>query len=561
MRVNLRYAAVALLLLALSGLANDYVEGQSKQLSKILYVLPNNLSERSRTNAQFAADVADLRNRLGTDGKYVRVGFSMFVEVVMSDPDVNVADHAALRNGLVETLTQIDRILTRAKTNNIPVDFSLVTAIRGGYDPLQREAERLDRRNMQWYMDGQFAPGWITLSRYARRLFGIYEPYVREVGAVLANRMAAYPSNLVSANGDGETELSFERSLIVNPAFNEQTSQLCDYSPFAVAEFRDWLRNGGLYAKGQLYAGQGYDLAARYDGDVSPAADSNGDGHTLNGDFGTNFTSWDLKHFNWSLGDPLNGDPNAIPDFVYNAPGFNGLPNQIPSGFDAPRVRNTGSGWWNTWDFFRQVMVWHYQLDFARWITTTVDPDTKTTVPVAKWSTHVIPADYLFGSSPANPNYRLVTSASPYWTGDITPYGGLGLTAFGANVGGGLVLPTALNVAPVIVERGLRWSIFEWNPSAPPSTSPAPYEAEMAMVEKYRPYVVSPYTWDGDPTQVVKNTPFETSLKSLIARIKDTPPHTSTVASPQSVFLKQGVTFNAPLMGGPPRIGGEPRDR
>lgn len=562
MFLSVRRAGAALLLLGLSGLVDNDAQGQAKQVSKVLYVLVNNVFHASRSDAQFAADVAELRSRLGTDGKYVRVGFGMFVNIVMENPNVNVTDHAALRGALTETQTEIDFIIRRAKANNIPVDMSMLTAVRFNYDPLQREAERLDRRNMQWYMDGQFAPGWITFSRYARRMRGIYEPYVREVGAILANRMATNPSTLVSANGDGEVEMSYERSLIIDPSYNEQNEQLCDYSPFAIAEFRDWLRNGGMYAPGQPYAGQGYDFASRYQGDASPGIDSNGDGHTLNGDFGTNFTSWNLAHFDWSLSDPLEGDPNAIPSFVYDAPGFNPLPNQTPGGFDAPRKRIKGTAWWNVWDFFRQVMVWHYNVDFAKWITTTVDPATGATVPAARWSTHQIPADYLYGSSPDNPDYRLITSASPYWTGDISPYGGFGMTSFNANVGGGLVFPTGRNVAPLVHERGLRWSIFEWNPSTPASTSPDPYELDMAMVEKYRPFVLCPYTWEGDPSQLVRNTPFETSLKNMIARIKDTPPQSvSPLTEPTSLFREKGVTLNLPLMGGPLRRGGAPRDR
>ena len=63
--------------------------------------------------------------------------------------------------------------------------------------------------------------------------------------------------------------------------------------------------------------------------------------------------------------------------------------------------------------------------------------DTGQTVPTDRWFSHQIPADYLFGFSPANPNPRLITSASPHWTADITPYGGLGITSFNVNLGGG----------------------------------------------------------------------------------------------------------------------------
>ena len=41
-----------------------------------------------------------------------------------------------------------------------------------------------------------------------------------------------------------------------------------------------------------------------------------------------------------------------------------------------------------------------------------------------------IPADYLFGFTPQNPDFRLLASGSPWWTADVSPYGGVGLTSF-----------------------------------------------------------------------------------------------------------------------------------
>lgn len=537
---QLKIAALALLLLLVAGSPDSArVEGQSpKAISKMMYVLPNYLGHAGRTDAQFATDVADLRQRLG-EGRFVRVGFSMFIFVSMDNWNASITDRAAIRAALASTITQIDFILNRAQANNIPVNLSILSAIRERYDPVQTDAERADRRNTSWYADNRMANGWMTYSRYARKFRNVFEAYVRELGTVLANRMARYPGTLVSSSGDGEIEMSYERSPIVNPAYTEATTQLCDYSPFAIAEFRDWLRSGGLYAAGQPYAGQGYDQAARYQGDATPATDTNGDGHTLNGDFGTSFTSWNLRHFDWNLTDSLEGDPNAIPSFVYEGASFNPLPSQNPTGFDAPRTRTPGNRWWDTWDFFRQVMVWHYNIDFARWVTTTVDTDTKMTVPVAKWFSHQLPADYLFGSSPSNPNFRLVTSASPYWVGDISPYGGLGITSFNVNIGGGRYAFTARNVVPEIAARGVRWAILEWNPSVPVSNSLDVYEQEMALIERYRPTLVIPWAW-GDPNYPVQNTPFEIALRDMIGRIKNGPTSGSFAPSFAPMFLRPG---------------------
>jgi len=547
---QLKIASLGLLLLLASAVFEAPVEGQApKAVSKMMYVLPNYLGHSGRSDAQFAADVSDLRQRLG-EGRFVRVGFSMFIIVSMDDWNVNLTDHAAIRAALASTIAQMDFIIKRARASGIPVNFSIQTAVRDRYDPVQTDAERADRRNTSWYADGQMANGWMTYSRYARKFRNVFEAYARELGSVLANRMARYPSTVISSSGDGESEMSYTRSLIVDPTYTEATSQLCDYSPFAIAEFRDWLRNGGLYAQGQPFAGQGYDQAARYQGDAAPGTDTNGDGHTLNGDFGTSFTSWNLKHFDWSLNDPLEGDPNSIPSFVYEGASFNPLPSQNPAGFDAPRTRTPGNRWWDTWDFFRAIMVWHYNVDFARWMTTTADTDTKRTVPSSKWFSHQLPGDYLFGSSPSNPNFRLITSASPYWVGDISPYGGLGITSFNINAGGGHYFHTTRNVVPQISARGVRWAILEWNPSVPVSNSLDVYEQEMAVIEQYKPTVVVPWAWGStQPASRVENTPFEIALRDMIARVKDGPTSGSFGPSFAPMFLPPGETADLRPLG------------
>lgn len=506
------------------------VESQTpKAGSKITYVLPFYPGFSSGTDAQFAAEVANLRNRLG-EGRFVRVGFNRYVFTSMDRWDVDPADRETVRANLKSTLAQIDAAVARAKGAGIPLSLSLLTAIRERYDPLQTAAEREDRRNTQWYSNGDIAPGWITLSRYARRMRGRYEAYVREIGAHVAATMAREPATLVAASGDGEVELSFERDRLPTSV------DVTDYSPFAVAEFRDWLRNGGLYAPGQPYAGQGYAQATRYQGDASPAVDSNGDGHTLNTDFGTAFTTWSLRHFDWSLADNPSADANAIPASTYERAGFTARPGTDASRFDAPRTRQAGNVWWEVWDRFRQEMVWHYNIDFAQWITTSPDPATGATVPTDRWFSHQIPADYLFGFSPGNPNPRLVTSASPHWTADISPYGSLGITSFNVNLGGERFAETLSTVMPHMAARGRRWAILEWNPSIPPSASVDIYAKDAALVERYRPAVVIPWAWGDIEYQV--NGPFETALRAMVARMKDTPPSVPLTTSDASGELE-----------------------
>lgn len=506
-----------LIVCALAGL--DVRPAEAQRHDEITYVLPHYFGYLSVSDSEFSNEVDQLRSRIG-EGEYVRVGFTVFVYLFMDDYTPNESGAAA---SLAPLVAQIDTLLDRARRFNIPICLSFLTAIRSEYDDAQRLSEREDRRVMQWHSDNSMARGWWSHSRYARHQRRVREAYVRALARVIANRMELYPETLVAVSGDAEVELSFEESLIVKPNLTPATSRLADYSPFAVAEFRDWLRNGGLYAAGEQFAGEGYELGQRYAGDASPAVDTNGDGHTLNGDFGTQFDSWDLRYFDWSLGDNAARDPRAIPDSVYNNPGFNPLPDAGPGRFDAPRSLAARTAFGDVWALFRQTMIWRHNLEFAKWMTTSEDPTTGETVPVARFYSDQIPADYLFGGSPTNPNYRLVTSASAHWTADVTPYGSLGVTAFNL-VAGDNLLPTLRNVAPAIAARNVRWGLFEYNAAVPATSNLQVYRDDMAVLEETRPSLIVPVYWDTNvPPYFIKDTGFETALRELVDNIKNSP--------------------------------------
>ena len=189
-------------------------------------------------------------------------------------------------------------------------------------------------------------------------------------------------------------------------------------------------------------------------------------------------------------------------------------------------------------------MVWRHNIDVARWMTTTQDPATLATVPATRWFSDQIPADYLFGFSPSNPDFRLLASASPWWTADVAPYGGVGLTSFSITDDFGNHFRTLPGVFPRIVESRHRWGIFEWNPQVPSGNAasfsyadPAPYRADTELLAQYRPSVLVPFTWD-NPTYRVKDTGFEVALRELAGRLNKE----SLVVSPSTLNL--GMTAN-----------------
>lgn len=532
----------------------------------IMYVMPtwNGLFGSS---ASVAAELANMRNRLGPEGPYVKLGFSVYVDITMEDWNVNISDPAAIRRALSVTIRDIDAFIKVARDHNFPISIMFQTALRARMDTVQTASQNEDIRSMMWYADNVLANGWWTHSRYARKQQAVQEAYVREVAKIVANRMSLYPDTLIAATGDGEQELAFARTVNI----------YADYSPFTVAEFRDWLRQGGQYATGQPFAGQGYSLGARYAGDATPGIDSNGDGFTLNGDFGTNFQNWNLLHFDWSLADAFQtNDPNRIAKSAYDGSGFVKLPGSTTGGFDPPRVPKAltaGDKFWDVWVLFKQTMLQRHNIEFARWMTTSVDNVTHTTtpsptnatIPTTRWYSNQVPTDYLFNGSPTSPNDRWHSAMSSWFTADVTPYGSFGLTAFNVDFTGFIPTPfvayTLKNVAPQIAARDLRWGITESHPGQTPdggglgySTDLELYRSEMRIIEQYRPSLYHPHSWGVTGASQVEGTgsnilPFERALKEMVANLKDglspDPRIATDVADGASITAPRALTGSA----------------
>jgi hypothetical protein len=464
------------------------------------------------TDEVFAQQVTLLRQRF-LEGGPIRVGFTGYLTIAMNE--WNVTNEAEALANLTSTVNALDHMIARARAHNIPLAISVTTAVRAQTDPMERTSQALDRRSMQWFDDNTLAAGWSSYSRYARPHIRVRDLYLRAAARVLANRVARYPETIVSVAGDAEAELASQAT----------GAQYADYSPLAIAEFRDWLRADGLYAPGRPYGGDAYEHAARYHGDVAPNQDTNGDGHTLNGDMGTGFTSWSLRYFDWPLSD-IDNAQHAIPAAVYQNPTWNRLPPGNDDGFDAPRLSvGPPAPWWSAWRTFRDGLVRHYTRDFAQVMTTHADSATGMTIPASRWFSYLIPADYLFGHTPSNPDRRYLTSASSWSSTDVRPYGGAGITAFNTSAvvdGVTYYFRTLAQVAPLLGGLGTRWAIFEWNPSVPPTADPFIYREDASLVERYRPHIVAPYAWDDPPYPILDNG-FETALREMILRMRTAP--------------------------------------
>lgn len=561
-----RLAAAGAIIVAFSSGSAPRAQSVPPIDKKITYILPQYFFFVNLSPEEVAAQASAIRSRIG-EGLRVKVGFTTYVGLMMAP--VDPSDTVAVRAAMTELLRQMDVAIALARAANIPICFSFITQEREPVDPAEIASQAADRRNIMWHSDNTIATGWSTLSRYARKDSVLREAFVRELGRQLAARMLLYPETVVASSGDGEVELASDGVVNGPNGVDTVASKLADYSPFAIAEFRDWVRQGGLYAPGQPFAGEWMASSGRYAGDATPAVDSNGDGHTFNVDYGTSFSTWNLRYFDWQLTDSPDADPNAIPESVYGLPGFNPTPADNPGGFDAPRVRNPNDAYWKLWDLFRQTMVFRHNLTFAKWVTTSPDPGSGATVPSDRWFTDQIPADHLFADVvvlptaptgfPQSPTFRLDSSASPLWTADVRPYGSLGMTSFNVNVGqvpnvGEVYYRTLASAAPDIGARGVRWGIFEWTPSVPPTNAATIYDQEMALVEKYRPSVLAPFAWNGAEGAQILDTLFETALKNYVTRRNNVP----LTLSKSTLYAKTITTGTTRTPAQTVRVSGEP---
>ena len=374
-------AAFALGLITLRLFSQQQAAAQRVRFDDSLFIAPHYVEYLTHTDERFARQAKELSRRVGS-APHVLVGFAAGLQIQFPEADLN----RRLSEGqMASTLQEIDKIVERARKNRLAVHISLLSGFFHGMNSLRAAAIRQDVRNAQWFADGWIAEpasaagaaevpsgAWITPSRNAKVLRARMEEGVRIVGSRLAARMRDYPETLLTISGDGEVELSFERSILGGEHYVAEPLY-ADYSPFMVEEFRDWIEH------------------SRYEGDRSPSSDDNRDGHTFNRDFKTSFSTWRLRYFDAS---------GPIPYSRYRATKEK-LPSSgadfLAGGFDAPRVQRPGDAYWDLWVQFRSQVIANYVRDFASWITTSPASESRFTVPASRFYSHQIPADFLFG--------------------------------------------------------------------------------------------------------------------------------------------------------------------
>jgi hypothetical protein len=423
------------------------------------------------TAADLQAEMTKLKAQIGENSPGVEVGFSHIY-------------------GRLEPLRLQCQL---SKANNLSVGVILAIQTHSGSFGAPALVKQ-DFRRMQWRLDGKTWKGDKTIdkngvpefpardwrvptpSRYCAAIHDAAMSRVSQQAKDIHSVMDEYPGVIVVVNAAIEEELA--------NGGEKSDGLLADYSPYAVTEYRDWLRHTGEYDDTSgLYKGQGAPAeivgpfvkikgawrSPFYD-DPAPNQDG-GTGVSFDKRFGATFTTWTLRY--WDLDrfpDPIT-DPTFSPS-PQSGTGF------IEGGFDAPRQRLPADPYWRSWRWdvldqhgqyppgnpthpafgFRQFEVNHFVSDV-------LDQCRKAGIPPGLLYAHQIPSEQVGAG-------RSRSGADPIWTGFYAASGTLGITRFGPIDTAGLT------------QYSHNWGIFEWHPlpNAAPD-DPRLYKATMTALD------------------------------------------------------------------------------
>lgn len=463
-------------------------------------------------------------------GLYAWLSFS----VTAIAPDLAwSSDWSNASNGIQAFKNSVDAYLQAAKAQKARLHLVLVSGL-ARYQWVYHDAKEEDIRNAQWFNDNKLCadaeigdpqaaldgPVWGTLSRYARKIRRNLEAKARATLAFLRQRMTEEPDTLIALSGWGEAELSYDR---IDHGKNAQ-DWFCDYSPFAVLEFRDWIQHAGMYDDGSgAYKGQGYAAGGtKYQGSGGLAL--------FNTNFAQSFASWDLKYYNWSLADGEADGAIPLASYVHGGMMPTEGPAFIAGGFDPPRVMAPGNAYSDLWNAFREVLVHNFVREAALWAS-------EAGIPATQWYSHQVPGDYLFGTKPAmmpNLNARYFSSASPMTTADVAPYGSAGLTIYDIKFPDYFVRTTDYGV-PAIAALASNWAIMEYDAEVYPSGLGVSQSASALILQQYmrnygyRPHLINFFRWqDGTGAQQIEGMNKEIALRDFVATVRDLGRNTDT---------------------------------
>lgn len=397
-----------------------------------------------------------MKEQLGNGNLYHRLGFS-FIYGANVEAEVRQACTLAQENGV-----------------HLGLIFALQSHTREDF----RNVAAKDLRLFQWRKDGVDWKGSFTSSgtievpedqrdykiptpsRYATPLREYNTLQAKAWAESVKKLMTDFPGVVTCINGPVEEELAV--------GGYSNLDKLGDYSPYAITEFRDWLRHSGMYdASSGKFSGEGASgfivgnlisfngtLRSQFYDDPAPD-DSNGTGISFNQFFGTDFLSWSLRYWDLSV------YPAAITDPDFDCTPESGT-GYTAGGFDAPRVLNGNPKFWSAWTYDMPDQSGFYPpgnpespaFGFRQHLTRNLVRDlfdlvASSGIPRKMMYAHQIPGDVFLGFTGAGARNR--SSASTVWSGYLEKSQTVGITRFGG------IDPSFMT------QYANDWGIFEWH--------------------------------------------------------------------------------------------------
>ena len=194
----------------------------------------SSVGSKDFSEADLQMEMTKLKTQIGQNQGRIKVGFSHIYQSQSS-----LRTHCRM-----------------AKANNLSVGVIMAVQTHSGSFGFPSLADK-DFRRMQWRLDGTTWQGesvtdkngsvefpsrdWRvpTPSRYCAPIHNAVMTEIRKEAKEIHRAMQDYPGVITAVNAAIEEELA--------TGGEHKDGLLADYSPFAVTEFRDWLRHTGMY--------------------------------------------------------------------------------------------------------------------------------------------------------------------------------------------------------------------------------------------------------------------------------------------------------------------------
>jgi len=463
------------------------------------YILPLGTNVVDLPEAEYRSECARLWQQLGKGNDYHKVGHMQVINSSNFLRNVKIQNEIGMPTG----------VIFDSQTHDHPNVSAVIKAdFRCAQWPVSAGANVTDsslKVTMPIWLFSSNPVG--SNSRYCRKVKVCLENNTISQGTKVKQAMDLYPGTIVVLDG----------------IIEEGSIQGGDYCPYAVTEFRDWLRHRGMYdADTGKYNSDaapeatvdtwitinGKKRSQFYD-DPTPA-NANGTGISFNQKFGTNFSSWTLKYWDLTAFNIPMVDQNTA---MYPQSGT----GYTAGGFDAPRVNNNS-------DYFK---AWIWDLGTAGSPTYPPGNPDNPLFGFTQRATrnHIkdmfqilrglgLPDKLMFAHQIPGENAIGHLNTSPVWTGLLPFNGNVGITNFWT------INPNYMTQYTNTFASTRGWGIFEWHPFPSENSGMTPavhhlsqklYDITLRDVTNYynngAHYLCIGWWWPVDPAYWQSNLP------------------------------------------------------